>query len=127
MFELTINGNVYGFNFGMGFMREMNKRISTPVEGLDVKKNIGLQYAVAGILDGDVEELVNVLDVANKGQDLRITRQQLDNYIDDENTDIDKLFEDVLDFLKRANATKKVTVGLMEELEKRKQQDHQNN
>lgn len=123
MFELTINGNVYGFNFGMGFMREMNKRISTPVEGLDVKKNIGLQYAVAGILDGDVEELVNVLEVANRGQDLRITRQQLDNYIDDENTDIDKLFEDVLDFLKRANATKKVTVSLMEELEKRKNQD----
>ena len=123
MFELTINGNVYGFNFGMGFMREMNKRISTPVEGLDVKKNIGLQYAVAGILDGDVEELVNVLEVANKGQDLRITRQQLDNFIDDENTDIDKLFDDVLDFLKRANATKKVTVSLMEELEKRKNQE----
>ena len=123
MFELTINGNVYGFNFGMGFMREMNRRISTPVEGLDVKKNIGLQYAVAGILDGDVEELVNVLEVANRGQELRITRQQLDNYIDDENTDIDKLFEDVLDFLKRANATKKVTVSLIEELEKRKNQD----
>lgn len=123
MFELTINENVYGFNFGMGFMREMNKRISTPVEGLDVKKNIGLQYAVAGILDGDVEELVNVLEVANKGQDLRITRQQLDNFIDDENTDIDKLFDDVLDFLKRANATKKVTVSLMEELEKRKNQE----
>lgn len=123
MFELTINGNVYGFNFGMGFMREMNKRVSTPVEGLDIKKNIGLQYSVAGIIDGDVEELVNVLEAANKGQDLRITRQQLDNFIDDENTDIDKLFEDVLDFLKRANATRKVTVSLLEELEKRKQQD----
>ena len=124
MLELTINNQVYAFNFGMGFMREINKRIGTPVDGLpDVKKNIGLQYAVAGILDGDVEELVNVLEVANKGQDLRITRQQLDNFIDDENTDIDKLFDDVLDFLKRANATKKVTVSLMEELEKRKNQD----
>ena len=123
MFELTINGNVYGFNFGMGFMREMNKRISAPVEGLDVKKNIGLQYAVAGIIDGDVEELVNVLEVANRGQELRITRQQLDNYIDDEKTDIDKLFEDVLDFLKSANATKKVTAMLLEEAEKQKNQN----
>lgn len=127
MFELTINGNVYGFNFGMGFMREMNKRISTPVEGLDVKKNIGLQYAVAGILDGDVEELVNVLETANRGQELRITRQQLDNYIDDENTDIDKLFEDVIDFLKRTNATRKVTVSLMEELEKQKEKQKNQN
>ena len=24
--ELTINGQVYQFNFGMGFMREMNKK-----------------------------------------------------------------------------------------------------
>ena len=121
MFELTINGSVYGFNFGMGFMREMNKRISTNVEGLNVKKNIGLQYAVAGILDGDVETLVDVLDVANKGFVPRVSRELLDSYIDDENNDIDKLFEDVTDFLKRTNATKKVTLMLLEELEKQKQ------
>lgn len=121
MFELTINGSVYGFNFGMGFMREMNGRISTNVEGINAKKNIGLQYAVAGILDGDVETLVDVLNVANKGFTPRVSRELLDSYIDDENTDIDKLFEDVTDFLKRANATKKVTLMLLEELEKQKQ------
>lgn len=122
MFELTINGNVYGFNFGMGFMREMNKRITASSDGVNVKKNIGLQYAIAGILDGDVEELVNVLETANRGQELRITRQQLDNYIDDEKTDIDKLFEDVLDFLKNANATKKTYEFLMKELAKQENQ-----
>ncbi len=121
MLELTIDGNVYGFNFGMGFMREMNKRISTNVEGLNVKKNIGLQYAVAGILDGDVEVLVDVLDVANKGFIPRVSRELLDSYIDDENTDIDKLFEDVTDFLKKTNATKKTTLMLLEELKKQKQ------
>ena len=26
--ELTINGQVYQFNFGMGFMKEMNKKVS---------------------------------------------------------------------------------------------------
>ena len=127
MFELTINGGVYGFNFGMGFMREMNKRISTNVEGLNVKKNIGLQYAVAGILDGDVETLVDVLDVANKGFAPRVSRELLDSYIDDENTDIDKLFEDVTDFLKKANATKKTTLMLLEELKKQKQKQAQEN
>ena len=56
--ELTINGQVYQFNFGMGFMREMNKKVSMPVDGVkDAKKNIGLRYAVAGIMDGDVEAL----------------------------------------------------------------------
>ena len=32
--ELTINGQVYQFNFGMGFMREMNKKVSMPVDGV---------------------------------------------------------------------------------------------
>lgn len=115
MMELTINDAVYQFNFGMGFMREINKKVGTPVDGLpDVKKNIGLQYNVAGILDGDVEALVDVLDVANKGQSPRATRQLLDSYIDDENTDIDALFDEVIDFLKGANATKKVVNALIE-------------
>lgn len=117
MFELTIDGNVYGFSFGMGFMREMNKRITTPVEGTNANKNIGLQYAVAGIMDGDVEELVNVLDAANKGFIPRVNRDQLDKYIDDENTDIDVLFETVMDFLKRANATKKTVAQLLKAVE----------
>lgn len=115
MMELTIDDAVYQFNFGMGFMREINKKVGTPVDGLpDVKKNIGLQYNVAGILDGDVEALVDVLDVANKGQTPRVTRQLLDVYIDDENTDIDALFDTVIDFLKSANATKKVVNNLIE-------------
>ena len=70
MLELTINEQVYEFNFGMGFMREINKRVGTPVDGLpDIKKNIGLQYYIAGVMDGDVESLVDILDVANKGHD----------------------------------------------------------
>lgn len=115
MFELTIGGNVYQFKFGMGFMREVNKKISQAVDGApDVKKNVGLNYAVAGIIDGDVEELVNVLFAANQGMTPRCTKQLLDNYIDDECDDIDKLFEDVLDFLGQANATKKVVKNIQE-------------
>ena len=111
MFEITINEVVYQFNFGMGFMREINKKVTTPIDGLkDVKKNIGLQYLVASIIDGDLEALVEVLDCANKGQNPRVTRQLLDAYIDDESTDIDALFDQVLDFLKKTNATAK-TVG----------------
>lgn len=75
--ELTINGQVYQFNFGMGFMREMNKKVSMPVDGVkDAKKNIGLRYAVAGIMDGDVEALEDLLLVANKGR----IREQLQKF-----------------------------------------------
>ena len=115
MMELTINGAVYEFNFGMGFLREINKRVQTPVDGLKgVDKNIGLQFTVASIIDGDVEALVDALDIANKGMIPRITRQELDAYIDDADTDIDGLFSMVIDFLSKANATKKTVASLQE-------------
>ena len=116
--ELTINGQVYQFNFGMGFMREMNKKVSMPVDGVkDAKKNIGLRYAVAGIMDGDVEDL---LLVANKGQNPRATTEILDEYIDDPDTDINQLFEDTMGFLKSANATKKCVQNLEKTIEEEK-------
>lgn len=121
MMELTIDGNVYEFSFGMGFMREINKRVGTSVDGVpDVKKNIGLQYMVASIIDGDVEALVEVLDTANKGKKPRVTKFLLDSYIDDEETDIDALFNEVLDFLGKANATKKIVTTMQEAYEKEK-------
>ena len=121
MLELTINEVVYPFHFGMGFMREINKKVGTPVDGLpDVKKNIGLQYMVAGVIDGDLEALVEILDVANKSQSPRITRALLDSYIDNEETDIDALFQEVLDFLKNANATKKTVNNLLEAIANQK-------
>jgi hypothetical protein len=121
MFELTINEVVYSFHFGMGFMREINKKVGVPVDGLpDVKKNIGLRYHVAGIIDGDLESLVEVLLAANKGQNPRITAEKLDAFIDDESTDIDFLFREVLDFLGKQNATKKVVQEILENIEKQK-------
>lgn len=127
MFELTIKGDVYQFNFGMGFLREINKKISTPVDGLkDVNKNIGLQYIVSGVIDGDPEALVDLLEVANKGFSPRVSRNLLDSYIDDAETDIDDLFKTVIDFLKNANATKKAVETILEAVEKQKAKEQAN-
>lgn len=126
MFELTIKDNVYQFNFGMGFMREMNKRVCTPVDGLkDVKQNIGLRFCVLSIINKDIEALVDALEVANKGMNPRVTRQLLDAHIDDDATDVEKLFDEVLDFLKNANATKMATMAVLEEVEKQKANQNQ--
>lgn len=116
MLELTIKEKVYQFNFGMGFLREINKVVKTPVEGVKgLEQHVGLRYKVGGLMDGDPEALVEVLEIANKGQSPRVTRELLDAYIDDDETDIDALFVEVLDFLSRSNATKK-TVAQMQEL-----------
>ena len=120
MMELTINGEVYQFNFGMGFLREINKRVSVPVDIPDVKRNIGLSYMISGVIDRDPEDLVSLLEAANKSLTPRVTRDLLDSYIDDPETDIDALFEQVIDFLKSANATKKTTLDLLEEVKRQK-------
>ena len=99
MYELQINKSTYEFNFGMGFMREINKTIAVPLE--------------------------DVLLVANKGFTPRLERTELDKHIEDENTDIDALFDTVLGFLENANATKKTTRELKEEVEKQKKKQQE--
>lgn len=121
MFELTINEKVYQFKFGMGFLRELDPTVTKPVEGIKGKEqHLGVQYAVAGIIDGDVVTLTDVLVRANKGLEPRVTQKEVESYIEDENTDIDALFADVLGFLKSANATKKITLNLLEAVENEK-------
>ena len=118
MFELTINETVYQFKFGLGFVREINKTKSKPIDGMpNEKQDVGLQFAVASLIDEDPIALVEILDIANKTEKPRVTRALLDAYIEDENTDIDALFKEVLDFLSKANATKKTALAVMEMVE----------
>ena len=127
MMELTINGQVYQFNFGMGFLREANKTVSEKINNAtDKKKDVGATYMIAGIMDGDPEDLVNALDLANRGQNPRVTRALLDSYIENPDTDIDQLFEDTLDFLERANATKNIVERLKKRIEEAKENQDQN-
>ena len=120
MFELTINEQVYQFKFGLGFMREINKQVRKPIEGTGQTQDVGLQFAVASLIDEDPVALVDVLDIANKTEKPRVTKAALDAYIEDESTDIDALFKEVLDFLCRANATKKTALAVMDMVEAEK-------
>jgi hypothetical protein len=121
MFELTINDNTYQFNFNMGFLREIDPTVTKPIDGVKGKvQNLGLQYAVAGIIDKDVMTLVDVLVRANKGFNPRLTVKEVEAYIEDENTDIDRIFDEVLGFLKSANVTKNTTQTMIEAVEAEK-------
>ena len=121
MFELTINNTVYEFNFGMGFMRELDPTVTKPIDGIKGKvQNLGVQYAIAGIIDGDVEALGDVLIRGNKGFNPRLTQKEVDAFIEDADTNLDEVFEAVLGFLKSANVTKKITLTLLETIEKEK-------
>lgn len=126
MFELTINDQVYQFKFGLGFMREINKQVRKPIEGMPGEmQDVGLQFAVASLIDEDPVALVDVLDIANKTEKPRVTKAALDAYIEDESTDIDALFKEVLDFLCKANATKKIALAVMNMVEAEKAKANQ--
>lgn len=114
MLEFTINDKVYHFRFGLGFVREINKSKYKAIEGIEnAKQEVGLQFAVAGIMDKDPVILADVLYAANKTEQPRLKNvNELDTFI--EECDIDEVFEQVLDCLKSANATKKTTTAVME-------------
>lgn len=120
MFELTINSTVYQFNFGFGFLRDINKTYKSVDEKTKQERELGLQYNIASLIDGDVEAIVTILDIANKGCDPRITRKDIEKYIEDENTNIDDLFDTVMDFLSKANCTKKEVQKFLANLEELK-------
>lgn len=111
MMELTINGTVYQFNAGIGFMREANKLQKQCQNGME--KEVGLSALAGGLVDGDVEDLITVLDLMNNGQEPRITRAIIESHIEDSETDIDALFQKVIDFLSIANVSKKIMTKMI--------------
>ena len=58
-----------------------------------------------------------MLLLANKGQEPRLTADVLEEYIEDEETDVDALFDGVIDFLKKSNVSKKKTLNLLKQAE----------
>lgn len=103
MMELTINGTVYQFKFGMGFLREANRLTKIPVQGMPgTTKEIGARYLIASVVvDQEPNALVDLLDLANKGENPRVTKAMLDSYIDSEEVDIDELMEKTKDFYRK--------------------------
>ena len=122
MLELTINNQVYGFNFGLGFLKDINGAVTIDVDGVkNVQKNIGLRFKLAQLNEYDTEALAEVLYIANKGQKPRVSVADLEAYIDDDETDIDELFAEVWRFLENANATKKMVAAWRADVEAEQQ------
>ena len=118
--ELEINNTLYSFNFGMAFLRDINKKIETPIEqGSMIKQQIGLKYYLSLLFDGDLTALVDVLEIANRTETPRLAARELDKFIDSED-DTEAIFGAVLEGLEQANATKKVLKQVREAVAKAK-------
>ncbi|MBM6764513.1 hypothetical protein H5996_01160 [Faecalicoccus pleomorphus] len=111
--ELTINGEVYKLVAGFGFLREINSKAKVQIDDIKQEKKVGMTIYFANLIDGDVEALADVIDMLNKGQTPRLKRADIEDYIVDDDTDIDELFKTVIDFLSKANVSKKAMANLM--------------
>lgn len=108
MFELEINGKNYELSFGMGFVRMINETVQVPVEGVKgMYSKRGLNYAIGSLIDGDIEQLQEVILLASKAAKSGLTQKELDEHFEKDDTDIDALFKTVLDFFDQSNCTKK--------------------
>ena len=107
-FEIEMDGTMYAFKFGMGFLKAINSRATEKVPNSNYSVNVGAKYLMAQVMSDDVEALCDVLMTANKGETPRLTQKELESYIEDDATDIEALFKQVVDFFGKANATKMV-------------------
>lgn len=116
--EITIKGQSYPLRFGLKFVKEVNGREMAPVDGLiGVEQGIGLNLMIANIIDGSAEDLASAILTANKTEEPRIKEDDLLEFLEDESTDIDDVFERVLGFFEKANCTRKMFQNVQKSVE----------
>lgn len=110
--EIEVNGEIYQLVAGFGFLHEVNKKVAIDVPSTGTKKEVGLKFMVASIIDGDIDALADCIFYMNVGQSPRLKKAQVESYLEDVE-DIDKVFEDVINFLSHANVCRKEVMQLM--------------
>jgi hypothetical protein len=116
--EITIKGQLYPLRFGLKFVKEVNGREMAPVDGLiGVEQGIGLNLMIANIIDGSIEDLASAIMTANKTEEPRIKEDDLLEFLEDDATNIDEVFEKVLGFFEKANCTRKMFKNVQKSVE----------
>ena len=120
MYTKEINGKLCDFNFGLGFVRDIDKR--TVVDGEDKQKHkMGLTYAIAGLMDCDCEALIDCLAIGSKyAPGDTLDKKDIETWMDSKDFDLVKECEELLDFFGKCSFTRKKTEELKDAVEKDK-------
>lgn len=98
--QLTIDGKKYDFKFGVGFVRKLDENYGIKQNGIAF--GFGLARVIPGLNSYDPAVLAEVLQCAAK-QAINLTK--IDDYLDN-CSDLEKVFDTVLEELSKANAVK---------------------
>lgn len=118
MYTREIDGKIYEFKFGIGFVRDIDKT-RTVKDDDGTQRKVGLTFTIAGLMDGDFEKLIDCLLIGNKyaGGD-RLERSQIEAWLEEDTTDLEREFRDLLDFFETANFTSRKTRDIKEAVAK---------
>lgn len=121
MYTREINGKIYEFKFGIGFVRDIDKTQMTKGDDGNQQK-VGLVYAIAGLMDGDFEKLIDCLMFGNKyAAGERLERKTIEEWLESDGVDLEQECRDLLDFFETSNFTRRKMSDLKETLEKNEQ------
>lgn len=105
---IEINGKEHEIHFGIRFVNELDKAFA----GDQARYGLGIAYALPRMLDGDAAALAKVLYLATCTEKNRPKEDDVNTYVE-EVDDIEALIQEVIDELKKANATKIKAVKMM--------------
>lgn len=110
--QITINGKEYGLNFGVAFIREIDKiaGVQMSLNGESQSFGLSMMKVLPGLKARDAAVLSDVIYAAAWDNRKRPSRRDVDDMIDDPKTDLSKLFADVTKTMNQANAVKVVTI-----------------
>ncbi|CAJ2232155.1 tail assembly chaperone [Fructilactobacillus sanfranciscensis] len=103
--ELIINEKKYSFKFGIAFVRTLNDIAGATMQGM--KFGMALSTTLPSLQADDPSALSDVLFAANATEKPRLTRNEIDNYLDND-ADLEKLFDETIKEITESNATKLV-------------------
>lgn len=107
---ININGKEYEARFGIGFVRELDKKYNMQyIAGQ--KMGYGIEAVIPLVLAGDATALAEVLLAGTVTCKTRPSQDDIDLFID-EMEDYDGFVEAVIEELKKQNATKKKVAEL---------------
>lgn len=103
--QVKINNKEVELKFGVKFVRELDK-----VAGLDVNGasfGMGLTKSIPALNTADPAVLADVIySAASTNKAFRPSQDDVDNFIDDYDGDLEKLFDDVTKEMSAANTIK---------------------
>lgn len=112
--NLTINGKDYALNFGIKFIREVDKQTETITNG--IKFSTGLNPILSQLVQGSITALADIIKYATITNASRPSADEIDEYIDSLSADeYDTLVENVLEAIKESNAGRKAFLAVKQE------------